>query len=239
VTIQANFQDSSTTNWSEDQKGTVRAAIASWESLLGEHRGSGVDPVISANFTFGSLGSGVLGEWSATSGPQFAGTDLYPWTPGMTHTIQLSETNLWQLYFDLDTSTQDVPSNQFDAYTVILHEIGHMLGFVDGFYVDDFSTGAELDKWGRHITGQTFDLGGLSIVLDADRSHLSATNGVTAGLAMAPTLNWMERREISPIELAMLEKAYDYQVNPEPATALLLGIGLLFLGRASQRARSA
>ncbi len=232
VTIQATFQDSMSHTWTELQKGTVRAAIASWESLLGAHRPSGLHPTVAATFTFEDLG-GALGEWRGNGLPS-RGDDLFPWTSALHHTVAMNGQRLWQIYFDDDTRTMDVPSNQYDAYSIWLHEIGHLLGFVDSFYVDDFDTATERDKWGDLIVGSTFDPGGLSVQLQADRGHLSGTDPTTRELLLAPSLNWMERREVSEVELRMLEKAYGYQVTPEPGTAVLLGLGLLILGRPSQ-----
>ncbi len=39
----------------------------------------------------------------------------------------------------------------------------------------------------------------------------------------------MERREISVLEAQMLATAYGYELLPEPATSILLGMGLCFL----------
>ncbi|PSF35664.1 hypothetical protein C7H19_15595 [Aphanothece hegewaldii CCALA 016] len=135
-------------------------AVDIWESLID----SPVQINLTANFT--PLGAGILGSagptdfWrNFTNAPQtktwyssalansLAGTDLDPSTPEIEANFSSSFNN-W--YFGTDANT---PGNKYDFVSVVLHEIGHGLGFFSFF---NYNNGS--GNWGLN-TGfpSTFD----------------------------------------------------------------------------------
>ncbi len=154
--------------WSAARKGVINQAISDWEAVITDSQ------TVNVNFDFTNAGtSGYLGQWSGSilaSG----GTNLYPWTSGVTQTVHFNAdlfTGTNYTWWDpTPTTSGDQPFAAWDALTVARHELGHMLGFTAGFYVDDFG-GSNIDKWSSHITGSTFDPGGLNVAM-ASSSNL-------------------------------------------------------------------
>ena len=187
---------------------------------------------INITFNFTNAGSsGYLAQWAGSYYvPQ--GTDLYPWTSGVTHKISFNAdhfTGTHYTWWDPTPATSDdLPSVTWDALSVARHELGHALGFTDGFYYDNFGTDDRIDKWSSHITGTTFDPGGLNVSMDSasNLSHL-LDDEATAGDLMVPALPNGLRRDISTTDLNMLQLAYGYQLVPEPSPLVLLVIGVV------------
>ena len=126
----------------------------------------------------------------------------------------------------LNTSN-DIPNDKKDGYTVARHEIGHALGFShnpDGYA-----------NWDACVSGTTFDCNGVTATLggnDANgRSHLDAT--AHPGDLMNFTVGLGQRRGISLLDKRMLQAAFGYQI-PEPSSgvvAFLIGMVLLHRSR--------
>jgi hypothetical protein len=227
ISIVPTFTDGAET-WTTVQKDVINYAIGQWEALIVDNQ------TINVEFDFTNAGtSSYLGQWTAAATGISAGTDVYPWTPGVSHTIHLnadyfSGTNY--TWFDPTPGTDgDLPFLAWDALSVAYHELGHMLGYANGFYFDDAGI-THVDKWGSLITGTTFDSGGLNIEMAGIGSlgHL-ADSGATAGDLMVPTTPNGVRREVSSTNQDMLSLAYGYTFAPEPSTAFLLGMGLMGL----------
>jgi hypothetical protein len=111
------------------------------------------------------------------------------------------------------------PANQVDAYDTLLHELGHVLGFIhnEPFYTGDGSWGTSYDMQTRPLTvgheyagTSTLDTYGSGVPLadtlfDADRSHVAIESG--DGSLMYPYALPGNRHEVTNIELAILADA--------------------------------
>lgn len=209
ITIVPTYVDGAGATWDSTKKGVIGEAIAEWQALLPDSQ------TVSVTLDFTHAGKpNYLGQWNGSySAPD--GTDVYPWTTGVTHTVHFNVdyfTGTNYTWWDPSPAAGgDQPFAAWDALSVARHEFGHMLGFTDGFYMDNFHTGQEFDKWDSHITGTTFDPGGLNVTMDAidDLGHVS-NSGSTAGDLMVPALVNNARHAISTTDLNMLHLAYNY-----------------------------
>jgi hypothetical protein len=214
ATIIPNYVDGAGYTWDSVRKGVIQQAINEWNaSILDAH-------TINVTFDFTHAGtSGYLGQWSGGFSEP-SGTDIYPWTSGVTHTIHFnvdlfSGAN-YTWWDPTPTIGGDQPFAAWDALSVVRHELGHTLGFTPSFYYDNFATGSQFDKWGSHITVSTFDPGGLNVSM-ASSSNLGHVldSGATAGDLMVPALLNSVRRVIGTTDLKMLRVAYAYQIMPQ------------------------
>lgn len=237
TTIIPTYLDSAGQTWSPVRKGVVQQAIDDWQTdILDNH-------TINVTFDFTHAGSGgYLAQWAGSFAvPQ--GTDVYPWTPGVTQKIHFNADFFsganYTWWDPTPTTSIDLPSAALDALSMARHELGHSLGFTANFYYDNFSTDQQTDKWASHITGSTFDLGGLNVSMASSTNLGHVLNsGLTAGDLMVPTLGNGVRRGISTTDLSMLHLAYGYQLAPEPSALVLLVIGAVsVLGYARRRRR--
>ena len=113
-------------------------------------------------------------------------------------------------YSDLETPTSDA---QYDLYTVMLHEIGHTLGFVGGY--DGF------DAYVENVDGQAVFVGtDFEVRLDAGGNHID--DPAFADDLMASTLNPGARKEISSLDVVMVELAQDAATGSTVGSAPLL-----------------
>ncbi|SDG38188.1 hypothetical protein SAMN05216241_11056 [Limimonas halophila] len=142
---------------------------------------------------------GVVAELKTGTDPNGIGEDLR---------IEIPEVDDWVFNTEL---SEDVPRTQFDALTILTHELGHVLGF-NGTHtsnvgrVSTFDTNVESDPFG----GLVFDgasareaNGGDTVPLaDGDPYHLADD-----GDLMATALRAGESRDISDVDLAMLADA--------------------------------
>ena len=126
-----------------DGRVTFDAAIAHWESILLD------DFTIMVDVEYTDIAS--AGRWQGSTGAIPIGSDFGDASsPLVNHTITIDSTpdmGASEQYFDQDPGTVgDLPFADIDAYSIILHEIGHMLGFTD-FYVLDFANPGEHSLW--------------------------------------------------------------------------------------------
>jgi hypothetical protein len=218
VTINASFQNEpGGQSWTAVQKNVIQQAIADWQTALPESH------TINVTFDFTRAGtSGYLGQWWGNySLPQ--GTDIYPWTSGVTQTIHLNAdvfTGTNYVWWDpTPTVGSDLPFAAWDALSVIRHEIGHMMGITNNFYKDNVGQPQEFDKWSTHISGTVFDPGAgklnVPLASTSDLAHL-LDSGSTARDLMVPALVNGGRRSISATDLNMLRVAYNYSIVTPP-----------------------
>ena len=222
LTINPTYTNSAGQTWTATRQGVVQAAIDDFEAVL-------LDSVsIDIEFDFVAAGGGgYLGQWSGGF-LAFSGTDIYPWSPEMTHTIHLNSSLIAGLFFDpTPADASDLPFHQWDVLSVMRHELGHALGFSEGLFVDNFNTPSEFDKWGIHMVGDTFDPNGLNVAMaTGDSSHIF-DGGVTEDDLMVQILTNGERRSISQISLDMLELAYGWTVGSVAVAGDINGGGLV------------
>jgi len=105
---------------------------------------------------FEFLGVGALGNpafQTSSAIELFQGVDNNPGAVDINLTFNLDNIN--EIFFDDDPTTDgDVPFSQFDGYTIILHEIGHGLGFLgfNDFAGDVFDTEGSISTYDNFIT---------------------------------------------------------------------------------------
>ncbi|MBT8131715.1 MAG: VPLPA-CTERM sorting domain-containing protein [Gammaproteobacteria bacterium] len=212
---------------------TFNAAISVWEALIAE------DMIIDVTVTFDDfasnpdLNAGAIGVWQggvSCSGADCINLNVTPDSPNITHTIFFDSADLGSLFFDESTEdASDLDFFDFDAFSIALHEIGHMLGFTNTTYSEDFF-GTPFNPWDALIDrSNVFDPAGLAVQMFGDRSHLEST-GVPGGALMEPSIFNGERRLPSMTEVAMLSRAYGYQLVPVPAAFPLFFTALAALG---------
>ncbi len=200
-------------SWTSIRRGVVEQAVSEWEAMILD------DQAVSITFDFVDAGATYLGQWAGQYSAM-QGTDMYPWSSELNHTVHVNahymdEGLSHSLFFDPTPDTDgDVPFMDFDALSVIRHEIGHAMGFTAAFYFDNVFAPDAIDKWGTHIVGNMFDPGDLDIQLasDVNISHVY-NGGYTLNDLMTPSITNSQRREISRIDMAMLELAYGYFIH--------------------------
>ncbi len=217
LVINPTFVNGAGQLWTTSEETVVDEAIQSWTSRILDNQTVNV----TLDFTNAGTGSSTyLGE-AVTSFSETAGTNIYPWTPGVTQVIHINADAMTtgvggDMLAFIDQSAT-VPSNEFDALSILRHEMGHMMGFTDQIYYNNFDTPSQVDKYASHVTisgtSAIFDAGGLNIPLDSstDIVHTSPS-GITAGDLMNPALPNGTRRDISQIDLNVLHLAYGYQI---------------------------
>lgn len=234
---------------SADGRIAFNAAIAVWEALIP------IDMTIDVTVTFDDftanpdLNPDAIGVWQgAISGLSCSGAeclsriDIRPDSSFVQHTIFFDTSDLGSLFFDATPDdVSDLAFEDFDAFSIALHEIGHMLGFTPFFYQADVfeAEGSTFFPWADLIDEfGVFDPFGLAVQMFGDLAHLAPT-GVPGGAVMEPSIFNGERRMVSDLELQMLLRAYDFYgaVIPVPA-ALPLMLSALF-GLALLRRRRA
>ena len=212
IDIIPTFMDNAGQVWDATKMAVINQAISDWDARILNNQ------TIAVTFDFQNAGTGsYLGLWQGQYNGVPVGTDVFPWTPGVQHVVNFNADMMDSSQPNyLNFTLGSVPFNTWDALSVTRHELGHMLGF-STLYPNDVGGPNQLDKWTSHIVGTTFDPGGLNVQMAAanNLSH-TADSGSTANDLMNPALVNGQRRTITAIDQAMLEKAYQYHMAPDP-----------------------
>ena len=210
--INPTFTNGGGETWDSTRQGVINQAIADWELSIFDTQS------VDVTFKFSHTGtSSYLGLWGGSISAS-VGTDIYPWTSGVSHTIYFNADLFYTtnyLWWDPTPGTSDdQPFAAYDALSVARHEMGHMMGFTDDFYVDDFFGDGEHDRWTDQIVGTTFDPGGLNVAMasSGDLGHVAdSVPAIDSDLMATATFNSI-RRDISQMDRDMLALAHGYSV---------------------------
>ena len=204
--------------WDAAHQAVVMEAIQDWEHRILDNQ------TIDVTFDFTHAADSYLAEWQG-GGSVEVGANLYPWTPGLSQTIHFNLDAIGPTSSVVEFSTGSISANNFDALTAARHEMGHMLGFTQNYYKDDFQGPNQSDKWTRHISGTTFDPAGLNVQMSGELITDPNTGQMVPDLShvanvtdlMSTQLGVNTRRPIGATDLKMLELAYKYAMIPGDA----------------------
>lgn len=155
------------------------------------------------------------------------------------------------------------PANQMDFETVVVHEIGHALGFVSDIDTvtspvwpttldlfrfapgnvpttnGQFTTNTRMLASGNASFSDTINTWGMSTRTDGRQASHWKDNDLTSNFIgiMDPTLDFQQEWDITNADIRAFDLiGWDLQPVPEPATMVVLGIGALAMMR-RKRAR--
>jgi hypothetical protein len=161
------------------------AAIATWQDLLGSDEPIVIQLVVE-DFGTSQLGQGQILEVDADGVPTLGRVTIDDDANGLG----------W--YSTLDSLSGE---GQYDLYTVLLHEIGHTLGFMQSY--EGFASQVETDAYGNIMfVGDDF-----SAPLDASGQHIDAD--VLADDVMTASLAPGVRKLPSELDARILLAAYE------------------------------
>jgi len=175
------------------------------------------------NGGFSSSGSSSFLDNAASRGQAGAllpvQTDFGPWGG----TISFNSTSNW--YFDPDTRTDESFSNQFDFYSVTIHELAHVLGFGTAPSFNNLSSGGVFTGTAAH------DLFGSNPPLSPDGGHWKQDlTYLGQEVALDPSIAAGQRKHFTELDYAAM-KDIGWQVSPIPEAEtwamMLAGLGLL------------
>jgi len=211
IVVVPTYVDDANGTWTGIQKSVVQDALNDWGAHVTTPQNFG----ITFDFVHGGIGT-FLAEWHASYTNMPNGTNIYPWTGGVIHTVDVNVDYLSPVMTNrLVFTTGTVPDQHWDAYTAILHEVGHAMGFSRNFYYDSVGFPGQSDKWTSHMSGTTFDPGGLNVAMNGDLQHVSDEDDL-----MGVSLSNGVRKFIGANDLAMLHLAYGYTVNANAANSV-------------------
>lgn len=185
----------------------------------------GSDLSASGQLGFSNYGTtyGGFNNWLSTVEARNTSTNYEPLGGGITFN---SATN-W--YFGTDAA--GLGFRQYDFYTVVMHEMIHMLGFgqSDAFTAD--SSG------GQFVGSNVQALAGGPVALTADEGHfVQNTTYLGDTSIMVPALVNGQRRYATELDFAALRDiGYNITAVPEPATWALSVLGLVGICAVSRR----
>ncbi|HQT31994.1 MAG TPA: PEPxxWA-CTERM sorting domain-containing protein [Thiobacillus sp.] len=184
------------------------------------------------NFSTSTLGVGGGGGYTCSGSGSFCSdatqrgqgdvsdanaVDVAPW--GGSISFDSADTN-WHF----GATTAGLDSNEYDFYSVAVHELAHLLGF------------GSSDSFSNHISGSTFiGTNSGSIALSDDKGHwasgtLSQVNGISQEAAMTPSLSNGTRKYFTELDFAAMQDI-GWQVTPVPEAdtwaMMLAGLGLV------------
>jgi len=138
------------------------------------------------------------------------------------------------LYWTLDDPEKwdNSHMSQVDALTVVKHEIGHALGWIDTVGCNFMKKVIEVDgnRFYDKNGDKKFDDGDYDLKDGSDwGGHAQAEDEL-----MSAEQEPGKRFHPTDAYAKILGDAYGYGVTPEPATMLLLGVGIMFLRRKQQ-----
>jgi hypothetical protein len=182
-----------------------------------------------------ALGQAGPGGWSASGSPAWRET-VRSRGEGTTQGPGADDFGPWggSLAVDVDTTwnldhTVAPSGGRSDLYSVILHELGHVLGF------------GIADSWNNWVSGLDFTGPasvaeyGANVPLDTDLAHWAAgtksqvyPNGAIQEAAMDPDLTVGTRKLFTRLDVAALDDI-GWEIVPEPSIFVLGITGLLAL----------
>src|SRR5579871_1628465 len=149
IDIVPNYLSNPNGTWTSQEMTVVQDAINDWD----DHVTTAQSFSVTFDFVHGGIGT-YLAQWHASYSGIPNGTNLYPWTPGINHTVDINVDYMNSIMTNqLVFTTGAVPQDDWDAYTAILHELGHAMGFSQNFYVNNVGLVSQTDKWTSHIVG--------------------------------------------------------------------------------------
>ncbi|MFC2149794.1 matrixin family metalloprotease [Candidatus Auribacterota bacterium] len=207
----------------------------------------------------GSLGLGGYGGYSASGSQAWldliegrgeAGaianppTDFACWGGS----ISFNSDSTW--YFDSNVSTDDVPPGENDFYSVAIHELGHVLGYLyDSGNVNSWTNLVDTDTDKFTGTFSVAEYGGdvpLAGSDDSGRSHWEAElestlpgTETSQEVSMDPTITVGERKYYTDLDFAGLQDiGWEVTAVPEPSLIFLFPLGIFFVFLHRRRSRN-
>ncbi|MCA9152143.1 MAG: matrixin family metalloprotease [Planctomycetales bacterium] len=185
-----------------------------------------------------TVGQAGPGGWNVpgSASPAFANT-VETRGQGDTRSPDAVDFGPWGGFLSLDVDTtwhtdvNSLPaSGTVDMFSVLLHEIGHILGF------------GTSDSWNEQVSGTTFSGANAGTqTLTADGAHWQ--NGTMSTVfelggaqeaAMDPSIDFGSRKLFTNLDMAGLQDiGWQVQAVPEPSSMLFVGlcVGLCAVGR--------